>query len=265
MADKVEGIHTKLNGDLDVKVAEIHQLMLSMATIERSPNLTPSDSSTMPPGPTTSLAVASSSASPSPKPVRSGSGNYKHPFTPEMTPEMVGSEFSPQSSRALSPGESPGMSPGTISMNEFDPRRGSDMMHISEHYRLPSYYNEPPPEYKVDRRSVTSDLSARLNLDPNQNLSVNAGRSPSLGALGIQSLTPVTLPPPILSPEQDMQDMRPRNASVTDVPAADPPLEPVRAFSTISQQDMFERRLFGDAATLCDAWVLARRTIQTKG
>ena len=253
MADKVEGIHDKLNGDLDVKVAEIHQLMLSMATMERSPKLTPSDSSTMPSVPNTSLATASSSMSPIPKPARSGSGSYRHPFTPEMTPEMVGSEFSPQSSRAISPGVSPGMSPGNISMNDFDPRRGSDMMPINEHYRLPSYYNEPPPEYKVDRRSVTSDLRARLNSEPNQNLSVDTARSPSLGALGIQSLTPVTLPPPILSPDQDMHDMRPRNASVTDVPAVDPPLEPVRAFSTISEQDMFERRLFGDAATLCDA------------
>ncbi len=247
MADKVEGIHDKLNGDLDVRVAEIHQLMLSMATMDRSPRLTPQDSSSMLPVPnTTSSAEASSTASPKVKPARSESDTYRHPFTPEMTPEMVGSEFSPQSS-------SRAMSPGNISVNDFDPRRGSDMMPANDQYRLPSYYNEPPPEYKVDRRSVISDLGTRLNIDQSQNLLVDTERSPSLGSLGIQSLSPVTLPPPILSPEQEIEEMRPRNASVIEIPVTEIPTEPVRAFSTISQQDLFERRLFGDAATLCEA------------
>ena len=247
MADKVEGIHEKLNGDLDVKVAEIHQLMLSMATMDRSPRLIPQDSSSVLPEPNlTSSAEASSAASPKVKPAHSEFDTYRHPFTPEMTPEMVGSEFSPQSS-------SQAMSPGNTSVNDFGPGRGSDIMPANDQYRLPSYYNEPPPEYKVDRRSVISDLATRFNVDQPQNPSVDTERSPSLGVLGIQSLSPVTLPPPILSPEQEFEDMRPRDASVIETPAADIPTEPVRAFSTISQQDLFERRLFGDAATLCDA------------
>ncbi len=247
MADKVEGIHDKLNGDLDVKVAEIHQLMLSMATMDRSPRLSPRDSTLVP---MATSAEASSAASPTIKPGHHESATYKHPFTPDMTPEMVGSEFSPPSSRALSVNN---MSPGNISINTFDTRLGSDIMPANDHYRLPSYYNEPPPEYKLDRRSVTSDLSTRLNAEPTPNPSVETARSPSLGALGIQSLSPVTLPSPILSPEQETQDMQPRNASLAVTPPAEQTTDLMRAFSTMSQQDIFERRLFGDAATLCEA------------
>lgn len=250
MADKVEGIHDKLNGDLDVKVAEIHQLMLSMATMDRSPKLGPVDSTLMHPVAWTTSAEASSTSSPSIKPGRGDSATYKHPLTPDMTPEMVGSEFSPLSSRALSLGN---VSPGNTSVNEFDNRRGSDIIPVNDHYRLPSYYNEPPPEYKRDRRSVISDLSTRLSTEPIQNRSVGTARSPSLGALGIQSLSPVTLPPPILSPEQEVQDMRPRNANVAITAPAGQQTELSRAFSTLSQQDMFERRLYEDAATLCEA------------
>ena len=245
MADNVEGIHDKLNGDLDAKVAEINQLMLSMAATDRSPKLSPLESSTTTTVPTITSMEAASVASTKPKPSRSESDTYSHPFTPEMTPEMVGSDFSPQSSRALSP--------GNISVNGFDVRRSSDIIPVNDQYRLPSYYNEPPPEYKSDRRSVVSDLSRRLNVESTQTLSVDTARSPSLGSLGIQSLSPVMLPPPILTPEQDTQDMRPTNVSLADTPAAAPSKENVRAVSTVSQQDMFERRLFGDAATLCDA------------
>ncbi len=252
MADKVEGIHDKFNGDLDVKVAEIHQLMLSMATINRSPRLGPVDSNIMPPVPWSTSAEASSTASPSIKAGRGDFNTYKHPFTPAVTPEIVGSELSPQSSRALSLGR---MSPGNISVNNFDNRPGSDGIPVNDHYRLPSYYNEPPPEYKRDRRTVISDLSTRLSTEPIQNLSGPTARSPSLGALGIQPLSPVTLPPPIIAPEQEVQGMQPRNGSLAITPPAQHQSELARALSTLSQQEMFERRLFGDAATLCETWV----------
>ena len=245
MADKVEGIHDKLNGDLDVKVAEIHQLMLSMATnMDRSPRLDPIDSTLAPTVPRTESGVASSAVSPMTQTRSSDTHTYQHPFTPEMTPEMVGSEFSSQSPQALSP--------GNLSVNGFDTRRASDIIPVQDQYRLPSYYNEPPPEYKLDRRSVTLNLNVRSKTNNTPSLTADSARSSSLGSLRISSLSPVTLPPPILSPEHNNQDMRPRNASLADKQVVDP-ADPSRAISTISQQHMFERRLFGDAATLCDA------------
>lgn len=50
MADRVAGIHGKFNGDLDVKIAEIHDLMQNMSTIDDSPPLwhTSKDRSTSP-------------------------------------------------------------------------------------------------------------------------------------------------------------------------------------------------------------------------
>lgn len=249
MADKVEGIHDKFNGDLDVKVAEIHQLMLSMATMNRSPRLGPADSTIMHPVPWGTSAEASSTASPSIKAGRGDFDTYKHPFTPAASPEIVGSELSPQSPRALSLAK---MSPGNISMNNFDNRPGSDGLQVNDHYRLPSYYNEPPPEYKRDRRTIISDGSTRQSTELIQNLPGQTARSPSLGALGIQSLSPVTLPPPIISPEHEVQGMRPRSGSLAITAPAQRQSELARALSTLSQQEMFERRLFGDAATLCE-------------
>lgn len=100
MADRVAGIHDKFNGDLDVKIAEIHDLIQSMSTIDDSPHLRhPSKDRSASPGEfwshglrkrnpnTDSISTYSSSLVDVDK--------YDFPQTPGRTPELPGTKVSP--------------------------------------------------------------------------------------------------------------------------------------------------------------------------
>lgn len=234
MASKVEGIHDKLNGDLDVKVAEIHHLMLSMAAMDRSPRLDPQDLSSI------SQSQPISPPLPIRHPDRVVSGPYDYNYKSQKTPEVARSDFSLRSSK--------GISQGSANTVDYD-QPPSDLRHSDRHYRLPSY-SEGPPEYREGRQSAFSNINTNQLIESPQSPKAEDLRTPSLASLGILPLAPVTLPPPILTPDHELHHESYDSPRISVLaPASEVP----RVLSTLSKEQLFDQKLFADSEILCEA------------
>lgn len=100
MADRVAGIHEKFHGDLDVKIAEIHELMQSMSNVEDSPTLWPTHKDRpVSPGdfwsPGLKKRDLDSNLISSYNTHHNNVHKESYPVTPGRTPELQGTEPSP--------------------------------------------------------------------------------------------------------------------------------------------------------------------------
>lgn len=104
MADRVAGIHDKFNGDLDVKIAEIHDLIQSMSNLDDSPVLWPmSKDSQASPGEFWSHGLKKRNPNSDSISTYNSSladiDKYEFPMTPGRTPELQGTKVSPPYSK----------------------------------------------------------------------------------------------------------------------------------------------------------------------
>ncbi|MCJ1248125.1 hypothetical protein MMC30_005340 [Trapelia coarctata] len=163
VADQIDEMHNKLNGDLDIKIDEMHHVMLSLkASLDpNSPMIHPNQKQALPPlvfpapafPPPSSPVPASPAGSPALKPKRAptyttlpdvrerqtSNASWKFPQTPQKTPDLSDSEFSWQS---------PQSSTRTSAQPPFMDHRESSLIPLDFHLRL----GEAPPEYEKTRR-----------------------------------------------------------------------------------------------------------------
>lgn len=245
MAEKVDDMHNKLNGDLNVKISEMHHLMLSLSSMEASPQTWPSGSDAcLSPGPSPFLEPKKSRMVsvplPNMKPMREASTPYKL-RTPEDTPELVGSEYVPRSEQVRS------MS-STSSRDSYLDRRESGLIPVEYQYSIRSFHDSPPPQYEQRNRGVSGHSPLGSRLEDN-----NAARRPS--EWSNESMSPIQsmLPPPAISPEHDAPMLHTESYSIMPALAtAPPPAKLKRTNITASQQALFERFIFDDSVCLCE-------------
>lgn len=236
-------MHNKLNGDLNVKISEMHQLMLSLSSMEASPQIWPSGSDAwLSPGSSPFLEPKKSRMIsiplPNMKPTREASAPYKL-HTPQDTPELVGSECVPRSEQVKS------MS-STSSRDSYLDRRESGLVPVEYQYPIRSFYDSPP-QYERNP-GVSSHSPPMSRLEDN-----NAARRPSDWSNESMSPIQTVLPPPAMSPERDAPMFRTESYSFMPALAtAPPPATLKRTHITDSQQALFERFIFDDSVCLCE-------------
>ncbi|KAL9117639.1 MAG: hypothetical protein Q9187_005822 [Circinaria calcarea] len=242
----MNNIHDKFNGDLDVKIDEMHHLMLSLrAGLESSPMIWPQRAQ----------ILASQPISPVIKTIEERRESY--PFqgerfeqaipgksashqTPQRTPELSDSEFSANSARSSDRfGEG-------YQING----RESLLIPLDHQYRL----KETSPQYERSRQPSNSSAGSRHSPDaipfsPYSTYKRRSDRSPNL-----LPSHPNMLPLPVLNlesevpnaPQKDYHDSNPKGNQKCD------DKDPWKAFATISEQELFKRQLFTNAAVLCE-------------
>ena len=273
-------IHNRLNGDLDLKLEEIHDALLSIKadTASASAAATPvpfwpqRDSSLFTNSPVSPTRTSNSSQPPIPprsdRRLPSGS-SFQDPMTPQKTPDLSDSEFH---SSPVEPYR--GSQISNSSSVRYD--RLSDMPLPDQFYQLPGSL----PERNPSRRKIGSishdlerlELASKGNASPIRELRENSfGTSTSLSphaSVSVSARSPVgssqddpfsgspgILPPPSLpipSPK---------------VPATDDPFHKIRMLGrtgskdpsakldiseTAQQRAAWERLLFTNSAILCD-------------
>lgn len=236
-------MHNKLNGDLNIKISEMHHLMLSLRSMEASPQIWPSGSDAwMSPGSSPFLeprkSLINSFPQPNTKPTREGSDAPKL-HTPEDTPELVGGEFVPRSEQVMS------MS-STSSRDSFLDRRESGLIPLEYQFPIRSVY-ESPPQYERSR-GISGYSPVMTRHEDN-----DAARRPSNWS--IESMSPIQtmLPPPAISSERASPFLRAESYSfMPTIATAPPPAILKRTNTTASQQATFERFIFNDSMILCE-------------
>lgn len=278
MAERVAGIHNKLTGDLDIKIAEILNLMQTMNNMEASPRIWPSngESPCSPeeswPKDTKKRRTISGSA-PAPSLGRADSDTYFYPRGPGKTADLPDSDAPPKPFRLESGRE----------QIDYD-RQGLGLIPVERPPRVRSF-DEAPPMYNNEWRPVTeptspalSSQSASTSMSPNpytfpqqlarsplvardttREVSTRTSMSsttygPSQPSIDLASRSHIMLPPSIIPPD----DLSPPS----HIAAYDPLYVPQivvapdlshRALATEMEQVMFERELTRDSATLCEA------------
>ncbi|MCJ1400113.1 hypothetical protein MMC11_003316 [Xylographa trunciseda] len=245
VADQINDMHSRFNGDLDVKIDEIHLVLLSLQAgmQQSSPMIWPSRTESI-------ASRRSSSCSPVLRPRRAptyssvsegkerGSvtshSSYKYPQTPQKTPELSDSEFSVQS---------PPTSSRTSKQQGFE-RRESNVVPSEFQYRL----RDPPPGYEKDRRvshqSEGSTLfSARTSSRRSDSQFHKASPEP---------LSPTMLPPAAMTPECNPTCSRSESYDYSRHSRGSQSTVQPTHFATLEEQEKLEQNLFTEAAVLCE-------------
>lgn len=246
MADKVDDMHNKLNGDLNLKIDEMHHLMLSMASIESSPRIWPTRSESIASSAGAPLEEAqrahlNSLATSSLKPPDRSTHTTKRVRSPEDTTELEEIKYA---SWPLAPKSSVGRSRTEPSLD----RRESDLIPFGG---CMSGFEEAPPRYEKSR--IGLPISPRNSSGSSQYLGTDRDRRPSDISLPMTPGSPTMLPPPALEVDSE--------SFATETPVDHFPLVTATetnrmhgktATTTESQHHAFEKAIFQDAAVLCE-------------
>ena len=239
-------------GSTDIKIAEMHNLMISIATPGSSPSLGPRRTGTI----ASMETLVQSTPHTSPSIQRKGSQDTgKYLDSGQPTPEMDNSGFPSSSSPVLLSSKDRAYSDLLLEEPALKSTQGSDAPPITNSYRWSAISDELP--------------TAIADLEQSRRPSHNSRHSSSLGA---STLPPVLLPSPALGPEDRVNknppsiSPPPRYGGRSVLRASDrsphsidsqhtedggevgaPPTKPI----TPSQQAAFQAMVFTNAATLC--------------
>lgn len=231
MADKVDGIHNALVGNIDVKIAEIHGLMRTIASPAISPTLNPvSRRDTIISVADTLVAEASNHTSP-----------YLESHQPTLEPYkralVVGSSHNAKEDSGLDGSLDLRKSSQESSRTNSPKSRGNTP--ISTPY-------ETPPTVFADRgfpsnHSKSPHVLQKIGAIPTLNLP-----QPAIATSGIQD--GLELQSALLVPDQHAQWNEARHTTVN---AAEESLEDTTHIATLSQNEAVERAVFDHSLTLC--------------
>ena len=197
MADRVAGIHDKFNGDLDLKIAEIHELMQAMSATDDSATLW-STSKDSPASPGEFWSHGLKKRNPNADSVSKDSistyssslidiDKFDFPLTPGRTPELSGTKVSPpplklrtegdiERRRPKSPVQPP---PRRRPIDDTPPVYGNKWKHHAfgeNDIQTPELYGIPQPNVR-DRAELPAETSRPTASYPSSVLSL--GMSPS--------------------------------------------------------------------------------------
>ena len=187
MADRVAAIHDKLGGDLDLKMAEIQNLMLSMTMISGVPGVLPSKlnhySSTDARSPETRRRLTDASLAPPYVSARPDSDTYSYSANHSAAAELPGSEVPPNNPDG-----------NTSNITDYFSRRapGANINRSSPRVRS---IDEAPPEYESAWRNNNSAFASEDSQipEPSELSSPPLSRPPQL-SLPIPSFETIELP-----------------------------------------------------------------------
>ena len=236
MAEKVDDIHSQLNGGLNVKIDEIHHLMLSMASM-------------------------SVDGSPSLQPMISRDGSIGHRdfasghFSRASTLAMDGPEYSEQRASYPSPVQTPEFKgreypadPEAFGWkNSYTSRTSPSKFQPSYSSGLISPKMDEEDDYARYRPKSQASYSPRASRADSNLFSQNLARSPS--EVGPSPQSPM-LPPPAMGEDPKALSEGYQHSTM---PSSDfAPAMLSRSVTTESQQEEFQRSIFLDSALLCD-------------
>ena len=244
-------MHNKLNGDLDIKIDEMHHVMLSLkASIDNSPMIWPR----APERSRTESAVSQISppVSPSIGPKKGrGNGNTESSrsmsatleiHTPQETPELSGSEFS-----APSPPS----------------RHRSPPIDVRESLLIPLdfQFGEMLPQYEERRKQrIPSKQDDGLHSPKSLGKQKDTGSTKvPLGGVKSPASPQIPhssgmLPPPAIPPDTALSDYGTPNPPPKSLyqKNRDSDLSEVTGVATSQEQSAFERNLFTHSTVLCE-------------
>ena len=242
----MNNMHDKFNGNLDVKINEMHHLMLSLrASVESSPMIWPQRAQSLASQPMSPVLKTKEERRES----HSLQGERFHqaipekpPYShsPQKTPELSDSEFSAHSPR----------SSGKFGEGYQIDRRESLLIPVENQYRL----KDAPPQYERSRQPSNSSASLRhspdaIPISPYSTYRRRSDRSPDIPPHSTNML-----PLPALNLESAVSNARQEDYDTLTSPRSpkSQTLDPSKASATISQQDLFKQQLFTNAAVLCE-------------
>ena len=245
MADKVDDMHDKLNGDLNDKINEMHHLMLSMASVDSTQRAWSSRSE----------SVASSAGAPLEELQRAQLNSLP---TANVKPSDGSSpDIKPQHTRR----EEVGLD-DHVSSSRPPPldvasawRAGDSHIDRPESSLVPlggcmSLFGEAPPQYEKNRQAPQS--SPRSSSGSKQALETDAHRRPSDLPSPISPASPMMLPFQALQSDQEENATRANPYDFTMVTATEPaPTHLTKTTTTEAQYLAFEKAITQDAAVLC--------------
>lgn len=274
MAQRVAGLHGKVKGELDVKIAEIHKLMKNMTGTDRSPRswsnsidsgrTIQGDGSTTDQKPIrTDLLVAP------PYHSRTSSDSYRYPPTRRKTPEPPASDQSSEIFKTSSNSEADLVDRQRYGLPSIDlPLRarsfGESLGSENRGSRAPSA--RPSMETVRSRDSRNSSGPPKLTLQRPVNSPVQS-LDPSISPISTSyapshftyetaqtspSLLPM-LPPSMIPPEHSPRHTPSHSYDSSSMPTIQFVPDPShRAIATDLEQVLFERELARDSAVLCE-------------
>ena len=249
----MDDMHNKLNGDLDVKIDEMHHVMLSLRASLDSGSIRIEGSSSIAVSPSTTCSQHKQ-RSPSyqrGKRDQSISPSSIHAKTPLETPELSDSEFS-----AYFPADS-------SKADRLDSTYSRDSMLIPPEHRY--RITDTPPQYERNRQ--ISDTSSASASSPNKTSISHSGSSensshahmspPSVLSSSTTNFAPAVYAPSYASSHTSSHissnlgiegdgNLEPFKSQETQI------YRPVKAAATTAENDNFRRSLFENAATLCE-------------
>lgn len=221
----MDNLHGK-NGDLDTKIGDLCRDMLALkATVDESPNTWASKADGLPSPKMSPMLDAKSIRAESYLTARDG--HSTSPGSPQLSPELRPSEFG---------------------------RRESELLPAELQYPI---RGEPLSQYEKNRRMANLGSQRDLLPDP-----MSSPVSPSYNRTSGQSWERMSRSPPSRARSMGMNsDIMERRESyestVAESTITEKQVERLvgRTFSTVSEQELFERKLFSDSAVLCDLYV----------
>ena len=231
-------MHNKLNGDLNVKIDEMHHLMLSRASFDSAPRTWSSrtESTSSSAGvPLEELQRAQLNSLPSPdlKPPDLFSHPTKHDLARNEATELEGSDC-PSEAR----------SPTISNIGSFVPdRRHVDRVALG---KRTNGVGEAPPRYERHRQG--SQTKPRHSSGSSQAPESEPPRRPSDLPSPLNPESPMMLPLPTLGSDMEEDAVR---THFYDCSTEAAPLHLTRTMTTASQHKSFESAILQDAAVLC--------------
>jgi hypothetical protein len=257
MANKVDDIHTTLNGDLNVKIDEIHHLMMSMRAMEQTPRLTPESPESL-----GKKSVSELSYRPKREEVRPVSFN-----TSRELPRDSSLTYPPYSTENVSRGFDVHDALNGLQLDtDFRPRAESwsqrpESWLVSRDSGRDSNAYETLPEYQryrspVGYRSNRNSLPSPAEISPTMyRTNSDASRTHSQGTL---QLPPPTLPVestekiPVSSPKKEYDPKKDYEKLLSKDSELSPAMQ-WKITATEAEHLAFKRDLFNDSAVLCEA------------
>ena len=184
MADRVAGIHARFHGDLDVKIAEIHELIQSMSTTEDSPTLWPKQMDRpVSPGDFWLHGLRKrdldSNLISSYNPHHADVQRHTYPATPGRTPELQGAEVAPRPINETS--KDLGGQPSGVPVERPTHAGSTDEVSCKEWRNPITEHDKPPVEPVRVLRSNNSYPSADPRTETPRPTPARASPAPSVG------------------------------------------------------------------------------------
>ena len=248
MADKVDDMHDKLNGDLNVKITEMHHLMLSMASADSTPRAWSSRSE----------SVASSAGAPLEELQRSQLNSFPAPN--RKSPERFSTDDKPRQTQVEAAELEGREHPSPLPIANLENACSVADPHINrrETTTIPlggcmSNLSESPPQLEYDRNRQRSHRSPRSSSGSSQAVETYAHRRktsdlPSPTSPGIPMMLP--LPSIAFEPEEKVAQADPYDFSMVTA-TEHAPMHLTSTTTTEAQYLAFQKAITEDAAVLC--------------